>query len=276
MTWHLLISWPHHYAVPLTHKYREITHEEFRRLAKNLNIYHESGEIVIGDSLHRLIMSRLTDLEVSGPMIGELDGFYKYDKLPPLLGSEDSVLVFYGKSEGMYIGIKYARATQFEFNEMVVTGIIEPAEKQFGTDILAAADEFHAIKSRVQKAREILNSSNDGISEQHGRQPQEREVLQELEMHQKAILERLDAQPNDIDGILENHQKERESLLGEKRKLELKLQIERGLKEEDDHEQNRLVSRIKGVDATIKYEEDTIDSLKGLLEAISEPVDQKG
>ena len=199
--------------------------------------------------------------------------FSSHNKLPPLLGSEDSVLVFYGKSEGMYIGIKYARATQFEFNEMVVTGIIEPAEKQFGTDILAAADEFHAIRSRVQKAREILNSSN-GISEQHDRQ--ESEVLKELELHQKTILERLDARPKDLEGILENHQKERESLLGEKRKLELKLQIERGLKEEDDHEQNRLVSRIKGVDATIKYEEDTIDSLKGLLEAISEPVDQKG
>ena len=75
---------------------------------------------------------------------------------------------------------------------------------------------------------------------------------------------------------MENHQKERESLLGEKRKLELKLQIERGLKEEDDHEQKRLVSRIKGVDATIKHEEKTLDSLKGLLDAISESVDQKG
>ena len=96
-----------------------------------------------------------------------------------------------------------------------------------------------------------------------------RKDLQEYERRQREIIEWLDVSPKDIAIILEKHRKDLESL--KKRKLELKLQIEYGLgkKDEDSYEQRRLASRINGVNVSFAYEQDAIESLKGLLQAIS-------
>ena len=282
--WHLLVSWPHHFSVPSTHKYREISHEEFRVLSRNLEVYQKSGEISVRSALHQVILSRLTGLAVRQSSYSSSsslypDGAMRNRKAPLILKEDEFVLVTYGKVEGMYIQYSYSAATDAEFRDRVVAAIIEP----IGTDITkrvritSIASEFAKVSRRIQKARDALKSSvaadTKAIVPGESQANSLKKIVSEYEKQREDLASQ--SELSAIEQAIAEYENDFKIAAAEHEELVLRQQIEGesvgvaskyddDSKDGDDKWSNALAARVTALESTVNYAEEGVENLKQL------------
>ena len=265
MTWHLLIGNPGRHKIPRTHCYRLITHEEFRNIARFLEIYRLKGRIIVGDCLNSKIMSRITGMDTHFDV---LSGLYKHDSLPKHLESDDHVLVFRPKVFGHYIYIAYEQADERKFKEMVETGVIEPvnAKDRQPARLASLAQALSSANKRMRQAQKLLESSGTGS----GRE-ELANLLREYESERQRILsDELLSEVSSIEVLLARYQEEREEAEANMRETYTRLQIEYSVNDRID-EQKRLKENAEILEKSLKTYEEIISDLQALVSEARAP-----
>lgn len=229
-TWHLLRRKPG--TFPDTHRYRTISHEEFRVLSRYLDVYRSLGKIIVNDTLSVIILHRLTGLEVDQSGWKE-PGKYVYDRISNPLGKNDHVLVAYGTTGGMYAHFSYAQADRAKFKSMVVTGVIEPKTVSCppASKLIVIADRVARNTQRIAEAKRLLEETKDAE-----RKSNLNNISLELVQENDSMIAAERITPRAVDEALANIEKELRFLAKEHDKSRLLLEIDSALNVTNEHD----------------------------------------
>jgi hypothetical protein len=214
-----------------THRFRTISHEEFRVLSRYLDVYRNLGKIIVDDPLSAVILHRLTGFAVE--QTGwRYPGKYSYDRIPNPLGEHDHVLVAYGTASGMYVHISYAQADRAKFRDMVVTGVIEPKTISYPpvSKLIVVAGQVARNVQRIDEARRLLAKTKDA-----GRKAGLERIISDFtqETESQIAIDRIT--PRIIDDVIASVEKELEFLAKEHDKSSLLLQIDSALDQNSEY-----------------------------------------
>jgi hypothetical protein len=251
--------------LPSTHRYRSISHNEFRYLSRNLEEYQETGTIRVCDALHAQILSRLTGFKVR--RMGDGPSDYGNGILPEPLGASDFVLLFQPLSSDMYISIAYARADKFRFEEMVETGVIEPRDSRAKEPVRvrSIADDIVALNLRIAEAEKLITTESTSGPTISDRNEYLKKLLENYkEQKQKKLQDEAVSNIDKVVEIVQIYMTRKSAAEREKNELALKLEIERSVDYNSD-EQKLLSENYKILEHKIRTCDEAIASLKALL-----------
>lgn len=222
-----------------THRFRIISHEEFRVLSRYLNVYRTLGKIIVNDPLSAVILHRLTgfDVEQTG---WRYPGKYSFDRIPNPLGEHDHVLVAYGTTGGMYVHISYSQADPRKFKDMVVTGIIEPKSVSYPpiSKVIVVAEQVARNVQRIAEARKFFeNEAADGDTE---RKASLNQIISEFIQENDSLIAIDRITPRVLNDAITSTEKELEFLAKEHDKSSLLQQIDSALDQNSEYHSNSI------------------------------------
>jgi hypothetical protein len=265
-------------GLPATHRWRAITHEEFGSLAKYLEEYKESGRIQARFSHHQVILSRLTNGEVEvDEFEGAEDNFMDIEKIHSILSAQDFALVFFPRSEGMYLQIKYARAEESEFRQMVDTAIIEPIDSDLIIPIrlVTIGRQVSSLDKRIEQAKRLQERPSKRDNGTSGRNLSIDEkhlagLVREYNQEKSRLLKDPVITTTNMEVAIKKYEEASHIALQKRRRIELTLQIEREV-EERYEERYRLEDSIETLDKQLDAYDERLEALEVLRLEIGLP-----
>lgn len=259
--WHLFIGDIARCPVPSSHRYREITHAEFRRYCKHLEVFRKNGKLIVSDSLGAVILGRLTELETERSSNSPYDFWVP----PKTIESRDHVLVLSPKLYGMYIQISYQQASDAKFRDIVRTGIIEPLDSEVTRSVKVQdlASQCGSVSKRIDETRRLLETAT----------PDDREalysLLQEFEDEKRQILADDSIDHSLVCQLISKNRETLEEAKKSIRELQLRLQVECNAGP-DLFEERRLQAILHASIKEAEMRRETLDNLQTLLSELSE------
>lgn len=254
--------------VPRTHRYRQISHEEFRLLSRFLDVYREYGKVIVVDGLSETIIPRVTGLPVSQEGWRYKSKFERAD-VPLGLGENDFVLVIFGKVRGTYIHVQYAEADNNKFRDWVETGIIEPIRyarlsgEVSETQLLVLAEKIGKNSARIANAKALVSDPDNHKNKESKSQLES--LIDGFDKEIERDLKEAAISPSVLDALIIRVEA---TILQQKEQLErssLLLEIESNLKRPEDRQTFGSVTILKGqvhaIKENLKQQQDALVNL---------------